>query len=125
MIRITLILIGVTLALWGALYLAQNQQWIVEYPSFTIEILIFMLIGTLINFRYLERVDSPELFVRLYLFMMALKLLAFGAFVVAIILLDRAGAKGNIVFFIITYLIFTGLEVAFLYQKIAEQNRSK
>ena len=123
MIRVAVVLVGVTMALLGCLYLAQSQHWIAAYPSFTVEILIFLLLGTLINFRYLNRITSPELFVRMYLFMMALKLLAFGAFVVVIILFDKAGAKGNIVFFIITYLIFTGLEVGFLYRKIEKQNR--
>ncbi len=125
MIRVFIVLTGVTLALLGCLYLAQSQDWISDFPSFSIEILIFLLIGTLINFRYLNRITSPELFVRMYLFMMALKLLAFGAFVVVIILYDKPGAKENIVFFIITYLIFTGLEVGFLYQKIERQNHSK
>lgn len=125
MIRISVALAGVTIVLLGGLFLAQSLLWISEFPSLTVEILIFLLIGTLIIFRYLNRISSPELFVRMYLFMMALKLLAFGAFVVTIILLDKAGAKGNIAFFIITYLIFTGLEVGFLYQKIAGENRSK
>jgi hypothetical protein len=125
MIRISVALAGVSVVLLAGLYLAQRQQWITEFPSLTGEVLIFLLIGTLINFRYLNRITSPELFVRMYLFMMALRLLAFGAFVVTIILLDKAGAKGNIVFFIITYLVFTGLEVGFLYRKIERQNESE
>jgi hypothetical protein len=125
MIRISVVLVGVTLALLGGLHLAQRQHWISGYPTFTNEILIFLLLGTLINFRYLDRIESPELFVRMYLFMMALKLLAFGAFVVVIILFDKAGAKGNIAFFIITYIIFTGLEVGFLYRKITKQDQPK
>ncbi len=122
MIRISVALGGVTVALLAGLYLAQNQLWISGFPTLTTEILLFLLLGTLINFRYLNRITSPELFVRMYLFMMALKLLAFGAFVVTIILLDKAGAKGNTAFFIITYLIFTGVEVGFLYRKIERQN---
>lgn len=122
MIRISVVLAGVTVVLLAGLYLAQRQLWISGFPTLTTEILLFLLIGTLINFRYLDRITSPELFVRMYLFMMALKLLAFGAFVVTIILLDKAGAKENIAFFIITYLIFTGVEVGFLYRKIERQN---
>jgi hypothetical protein len=106
MIRISVALAGVSVVLLAGLYLAQRQQWITEFPSLTGEVLIFLLIGTLINFRYLNRITSPELFVRMYLFMMALRLLAFGAFVVTIVLLDNAGAKGNIFFFIFTYIIF-------------------
>lgn len=91
----------------------------------TIEILLFVFIATVVNFNYLYKVESPDLFVRMYLFMMALKLLAFGAFVVVIILLDKPAAKGNIVFFIITYILFTALEVGFLYKRISTKNNVK
>jgi hypothetical protein len=50
---------------------------------------------------------------------MVVKLLAYGAYNVAVIIMDRAGAPSNVVFFLVLYFIFTALEVAFLYRKIS------
>lgn len=64
------------------------------------------------------------MFVTLYLLSMAVKLLAYGAYVVVMIIYDNEGATENVVFFMAAYALFTGLEVAFLYRKISHPGSS-
>lgn len=49
---------------------------------------------------------------------MAVKLVAYGAYNLLMILKDKSGAAENVVFFMILYLVFTTLEIVFLYRKI-------
>jgi hypothetical protein len=58
------------------------------------------------------------MFVQLYLLTMVVKLVAYASFNLIVILKDRADASANAVFFILAYVIFTGLEVTFLFKKI-------
>jgi hypothetical protein len=48
---------------------------------------------------------------------MALKIIAYASFILIIVLKNREGAFANVIFFLIAYLIFTALEVAFLYKR--------
>jgi hypothetical protein len=91
-------------------------------PSFFYQTLLFLLFGTSIIYRYLIRVDKPELFVQLYLIMMTVKLIAYGAYCWVIITQDKAGAAANVVFFMIVYFTFTALEIGFLFHKISAKN---
>ena len=68
-------------------------------------------------FVYLVRAGDNS-FVQLYLLTMVVKLLAYCAYNVVIILQDRENAGINVGFFLITYLLFTTLELAFLYRRI-------
>jgi hypothetical protein len=45
-------------------------------------------------------------------------MLVYGTFILVIIFRDRAGAAGNALLFMVVYLIFTGLEVGFLFKKV-------
>ena len=69
-------------------------------------------------FVYLYKVNKPDFFVQLYLLTMAVKLVAYGAYNLLMILKDKSGAAENVVFFMILYLVFTTLEIVFLYRKI-------
>ena len=53
---------------------------------------------------------------------MAVKLLAYGAYMLGMILQDKAGAAANVVFFMVVYFVFTALEIGFLYRKIQPLN---
>lgn len=86
-------------------------------PSFCWPSLILLTLATALIFRYLYR-TGPALFIQLYLLTMVIKLLAYAAYILAMILLHREGAVANVVFFLVTYFIFTFLEVVFLYPKI-------
>jgi hypothetical protein len=53
---------------------------------------------------------------------MVVKVLAYCTYNLIMIMSDRPAAIGNVAFFMIAYFIFTALEIAFLYRKIAGQD---
>jgi hypothetical protein len=87
-------------------------------PSFLYPTPFFLMLTTVIIYRYLYNLKKPDFFVQFYLATMAFKLLIYGGYVATIILLDEEQAYGNVLFFLAGYLIFTGLEVGFLYSRI-------
>jgi len=48
---------------------------------------------------------------------MVVKLIAYGAYCYFMISRDQPGSAPNLVFFLINYLVFTALEIVFLYKK--------
>ena len=86
-------------------------------PTLAPEIVLFTAITTTFLYIYLYRAKT-EYFVQLYLLTMVIKLFVYCAFSVFIILQDRIGAAANVGFFLISYLLFTTLELMFLYAKI-------
>lgn len=124
MVRFLISLIVLAGVITGALAAGVRLDWFAQAPSYHVEILIFVFLTTLILFSYLHRAAPGPHFVQLYLLTMALKLLGYGAFGLIIILSDRPGAAGNALFFILTYLAFTTLEVGFLYRKIRGHDKA-
>ena len=119
MIRFALVLLISALLLGGLTFFGQSQHWIDTLPSFFWQSIILLLFATMVIFSYLYRFDKPEFFVPLYLLTMAVKLLAYGAYNFLMIREDKAGSAANVVFFMVLYTVFTGLEIAFLYRKIS------
>jgi hypothetical protein len=119
LIRFAAILGGVTLLVVGLTGLASWQHWIEHFPSFFYETLILLLFSTLTISAYLHRLLRPDFFVQLYLLTMAVKFLAFGAYNAVMILMDETGAVANVIFFLLIYVLFTALEIAFLYRKVS------
>jgi hypothetical protein len=105
--------------LWGV-----NDGWF-EFPSFFLKTLIFLGFTTSVIFVYLYKANKPTFFLQLYLMTMVLKLLAYLGYNFIMILNDRASAVGNVVFFMVTYFLFTVVEIVFLYHKISGQNPSE
>ncbi len=124
MIRFVLVLLIAALALACLAGLAYKQLWIEQLPSFFFETLIFLVFSTTTIFAYLYKVDKPDFFVQLYLLTMVVKFLAYGAYNLFMIMEDKPGAAANVVFFMLLYAVFTGLEIAFLYRKISGSGRS-
>jgi len=122
-IRFSLVLLATALVMAGLTIFELQMSWINALPSFFYQILLFLVFATFVVFRYLYRVDKPDFFVQLYLFTMVIKFIAYGVFNLVVILQDRAGAARNVVFFLINYLLFTALEVVFLYRKISRSER--
>lgn len=119
MIRFFLSLIAVGLILAGAAWYLMEYQLINTLPSYFYQTLIFLFFGTGLVYVYLYKFDKPDFFVQLYLLTMAVKLLAYGAYNFVIILDDKTGAIGNVAWFLVLYLTFTVVEIAFLYRKIS------
>jgi hypothetical protein len=93
---------------YGALQLAS--------PSFLKLILGALAITTWLVYFFMERADK-ENFIRNYLLTIVIKLLAGGIFISAIIYTDLERAESNAITFMAAYLLFTGLEVGFLFKK--------
>src|SRR5262245_6648954 len=107
----------------GLTILAVHLSWINSLPSFFYQTILFLVFGTFVVFRYLYRIEKPDFFVRFYLLTIALKFVAYGAYNLVVILEDRVGAAANVTFFILLYLLFTALEIGFLYRKISRSER--
>jgi hypothetical protein len=119
LIRFGIVLIVSALVVGGLTWGAYALQWIDQFPSFFYQTLIFLVFSTTTIFAYLHKINKPDFFVQLYLLTMAVKLLAYGAYNLIMIIKDNVGASVNVVFFMMLYVIFTVLEIAFLYRKIA------
>ncbi len=119
MIRFLLVMLLAAIVLACFTWLAQSQSWIHGLPSFFYQTLIFLAFATITIFSYLYNSKKPDFFVQLYLLTMAVKFLAYGAYNLFMIIEDRDGASLNVVFFMILYIVFTVLEIAFLYRRIS------
>jgi hypothetical protein len=115
--RFSIATILLTVLLFAALYMAQVQGWINRFPSFAVEILFFLASSTLIIFYILIRRNEPESFTQSYLLSIALKILFYGVFIFILIFMDSPGATLNTAFFIVAYVLYTALEVAFLFKR--------
>ena len=124
MIRFVAVALILAVCVVALVVLAASFKWIAAVPSFYIQSSLLVTIFTIVIYRYLERVNKPALFVQIYLFSMVIKLLAYGAYAVFMIVEDKNGANANVLFFLVLYGLFTALEVAFLHRKIA-RNRPR
>jgi hypothetical protein len=89
---------------------------IASLPSFFVPTLVLLVLSTGLLYKYLYRV-SQAYFVQLYLVTIALKIMVYGAYVFMMALKDKQGILSNVVFFLVSYFFFTGLEIVFLYRK--------
>lgn len=96
-----------------------TEGWIAEVPSFLYESTVLMAFITTVIFVYLYRSKKASHFTQLYLLSMVVKLIAALVFVVLIVVIDRPGAVANAVYFMVSYFVFTAVEVGFLYPKIS------
>ncbi len=119
MIRFFLTLAAAALLLVAAAYGSLGQSWLKTLPSYFFQTLILLLFGTGMLYIYLYRFNRQDLFVHIYLLSMVVKLLAYGAYNFFMIMDDEAGAVANVAWFMLLYLIFTLLEIVFLYRKIS------
>jgi hypothetical protein len=87
------------------------------FPTYFWQTLFFLNFSTLVIYSYLIRSGSGT-FVQMYLLTMGLKLVAYFGYNLLTILRDQENAEINVGFFMITYLMFTMLELIFLYRRI-------
>lgn len=92
-------------------------------PSFFIVTLLFLTVVTGLSFVLLYKAREPSAFLQLFLLSTTFKLLAYGAYNLVMIFSDRAAATPNVLFFMGTYLVFTVLEIAFLYLKFSRSGK--
>ena len=116
--RFFIVLTIAALAVWLGLEVSVSRNWIEDAPSFSVEIVILLFVSTLVIYYRLIRVQEHT-FVQFYLLSMAVKILAYAAFNLLMVLKDKPGANANVLFFLLVYILFTVLEIAFLYQRFA------
>lgn len=121
MARFLIAIIVISATLVGFSMLAVSWQWF-RQPSYLYEILAFSALTAVILFAFLYRITKPGIFIQLYLLSMVVKMLASGIFIFIITLNDRAGASSNVAIFLLFYIIFTGIEVGFLYHEKGGNN---
>ncbi|GAB1445990.1 hypothetical protein MASR2M41_17350 [Flammeovirgaceae bacterium] len=82
-----------------------------------------MFLGAAGMYYYLVDIKSekPKYFAQLYLLSLSVKLLAYGAYILFVLVKSPSHAAANAGVFVVTYILFTALEVGFLYRKIVEK----
>lgn len=86
-------------------------------PGAYLPILMVNIVFGGMVYRILSPVGDPRTFTSLYLGSLVLKLLVHLGLMVAVGLNDPAGQVSNAIFLLISYVLFTVLEIGFLYPK--------
>lgn len=96
-------------------------------PTFANEITLLLTVTTAVLYSYLAGWynKNPQLFTQFYLLSIALKLLGYGALAGVVIYLDPGQAVPNVILFLVAYLLFTLLEIIFLFPKVASGSGRK
>jgi len=111
-----------------ALGLPPVVEWAVPFfglttvPSFLYESTWLLAMVTSVIVLYVYRA-AGDYFVRFYLLSLAVKLLACAGYCLWMIRDDPSGAMANVIYFLTIYLLFTTLEIAFLYREITRRTR--
>lgn len=104
--------------------IALKLGWIITLPSFFYETTLLVVFTTGVIFIYLFKSNNPSFFVQLYLLSMTVKLLAYLAYNLFMMIEDKPGGVINVLYFLFNYFVFTFLEIVFLYRKISDKPRS-
>lgn len=112
----TMLVAGLLVA---AVWLGVTRNWF-ERPGYFEAIIFFVGLATLITYGFTSRrvIEAPEDFIRIYMTATVVRILLFGAGVGLMVYLDTDGATANAIFFLVTYLLFTMLEVVILWQEV-------
>ncbi len=85
--------------------------------------LVLLVLTTSIIYVYLYKARTSAYFTQLYLLTMVVKVLAYCAYILLMVLKDKPAAVENAVFFLVCYFTFTALEIGFLYRKVSDGNK--
>ena len=119
MVKLTLLAVLLGLTIFSFVTAGQGMGWFIR-PSFSGTIIIFLALATILLYRFTIRKLGyrPEDFVKIYLGTTVLRILFFGGFIFTLIILHRPGARGNASLFLVSYFLFTALEVAILFRQV-------
>lgn len=87
-------------------------------PSFLFLILTVLAVTTWLIYYFIQKTKQED-FIKNYLLTIVLKLVLGGIFIFILLYIDKPGADTNAIFFMAAYLLFTGLEVGFLFRRLA------
>jgi len=86
-------------------------------PSFLILILTVLAVATWLVYYFILKTKRED-FIKNYLLTVVLKLLSGGIFISILLYINKPDADANAIFFMTAYLLFTGLEVGFLFRRL-------
>ena len=92
-------------------------------PSFLYETTWLVAFITSVIFVYLYRMARPSLFVQFYLLSLVVKLVACLSYALFVVLENRDDALANVLYLLAVYLLYTALEITFLYRRISGTSR--
>lgn len=115
MLRYFIIMLTVLAALLGGVWFGASQAWW-SLPAMWIQVLVFLFITTLIIGFNLVRIrkNQPQVFVQFYLLSISVKMIAGLAFIFFLVWDNPAEAAPIAALFMVAYILFTFVEVAYL-----------
>lgn len=126
MIRFVLLALTLSALVMGAVGWGVDAGW-VDHPSFAWEIIIFLFVTHVAGYNFVVRQldQRPEDFVKVYLGLTVIRILFFGIFIFVVIWIEPNAGSSNAVFFLVSYVLFTGLEVGALYRVVSSNDPTK
>ncbi len=108
-----------TLLLITVLIVLLSHYTFSSIPSFFYQTIALVFLGTAGLYFYLLDVKKhrPEYFIQVYMATLFAKILAYGAYILFVVWDDPIQARQNALIFMVTYFIFTAIEIGFLYRK--------
>lgn len=112
----------ITLLVSAMLVVAFGHYLFPVLPSFFYQTIVLLFLGAAGIYYYLVDIknEKPKYFVQLYLLTLVVKLIAYGVYILFVVMNNPAQAAQNAGVFMATYLIFTAIEIGFLYRKVNE-----
>ena len=95
-----------------------HLQGFFPFPTYGWEIIFYMTFSTALVVNILQKKSGPVLFTQLYILTIVIKIMTGSILILFIIYTDRQGGFRNAILFITTYILYTILEVTFLYRKV-------
>lgn len=111
MLRFTATLLAVAVVAQG---LAGFSGWLSSPPTISIVVNVVLVLLTVVVYQVVSRAGDQQKFAQAYLLTIVIKILAACILVVVAILADRVHARANVIFLLILYVVYTGIEVSFL-----------
>lgn len=110
----------ITLLLAALVIIGAGLAYFPVLPSFFYQTIILLFLGAAGIYYYLVDIkeEKPKYFVQLYMLTLFVKLIAYGAYILFVVWDVPDQAIENALLFMVTYAIFTGIEIGFLYRKV-------
>ena len=110
----------VVLVLISLIFIWVGQWFFPVLPSYFYQTIALLFFGTVGVYFYLLDVkkNRSEYFIQMYIATQFAKILAYGSYMLFIVWDDSNRASDHVIIFMVTYFVFTAIEVIFLYRKV-------
>jgi hypothetical protein len=108
------------LVLISLIFIWIGQWFFPVLPSYFYQTIALLFFGTVGVYFYLLDVkkNRSEYFIQMYIATQFAKILAYGSYMLFIVWDDSNRASDHVIIFMVTYFVFTAIEVIFLYRKV-------